>query len=91
VIVYCRMHGRSLCVVDKHPVGGFPQLRYRSPRWTAPWAEKSGIGSDNGTWNLRDTTSTTVEAEGCRDCGPRGLPVAALLAAFDGGLAKISL
>jgi hypothetical protein len=91
VIVYCRDHGSDLCIVEMSS-GRFAQLRSRDPRWRDRHAAMAQIeGRHNAVFNigLPDWSRPTVEARGCRDCGPRELPVQDLLAAFAAGLPKI--
>lgn len=90
--VYCRDHGQSMGVVDTAP-GGFPQFHTRSPRWRNRNAAELGHPDwrSNSWTNLREWTRPEVRGW-CRDCdGPRYLPVADLLEAFEAGRPKIDL
>jgi hypothetical protein len=92
VIVYCREHGRAVCVVDLNPIGKFPELRYRDPRWRNRYAPLVGItGRENAFFNLRETTRPTIEAAGCPQCGVRDLSVPDLLAAFEAGRSRVQV
>ena len=89
--IYCE-HDRVFGVVEHNPVGGFPELRVRSPRWRDRHAVAVGHpGRDNAHWNLAEWTRPTITAEGCRDCGLRELPVSDLLTAFEAGHSKYVL
>jgi hypothetical protein len=92
VKIYCE-HGRVFGVVELNPVGGFPELRVRTPRWRDRHAAALGHPDDrdNVHWRLAELIHPTYEAEGCRDCGPRQLPVRDLLAAFEAGRSKYVL
>ena len=76
VKIYCE-HGRVFGVVEPHPVGGFAELRVRTPRWRDRHAAALGHPEDrdNVHWRLAELNHPTYEAEGCRHCGPRELPV----------------
>jgi hypothetical protein len=92
VNVWCSEHGRSMGIVRLHK-GAWPEFVTRSPRWRDRNAAELGHPEerDNSWTNLREWTRPEVEAKGCRECGPRMLPVADLLAAFEGGRSKIAL
>jgi hypothetical protein len=80
-----------LCVVRPNPIGGFVELRYRTPRWRDRYAAITRLEShENAFYNLSEWTRPTVEVGGCRCCGVREISVADLLRAFEDGHAKIS-
>jgi hypothetical protein len=91
VIVYCRNHARSIGAVTLAP-GGFPQFSTRHPRWRDRFASQAGInGRDNELTNLRVAGGGEVQAWCPSEQEPRFLSVAALLAAFGAGSAKIQV
>ncbi len=90
--IFCQ-HSRVFGVVYQQAPGGDIKLRVRTPRWRNRHAVTLGHPEerDNSHWNLTLWTRPTVKAEGCRDCGPRQLPVQDLLAAFKAGRSKYVL
>ena len=88
--VYCP-HGRVFCVVDANP--GHPELRVRTPRWRDELSAQAGIPGerDNARWRLDVSHNSPIRAEGCRECGPRELPVRELLIALEAGELKYVL
>ena len=92
MIVYCREHGRAHGEVRLQPVGGFPEFRYREPRFRDRDAAMLGIeGRHNGGINLREWSRPTISSNGCRECGDREIKVATLLTGFDRGRSTISV
>jgi hypothetical protein len=90
VIVYCRIHGNDMGVVEPHPGSGLVQLSCRDPRWRDRFAAMAGIeGRHNSRQILEDRAISEIPVRGCRDCGPREVPIKDLLAAFAAGLPKI--
>jgi hypothetical protein len=79
-------------VVDRNPVGGFVEFRYRDPRARERNADAWGLdgGHDSAGFNL-DHRAAPVDSRGCPDCGVRDLPVAVLVEAFEEGRAKVAL
>jgi hypothetical protein len=91
VIIYCRVHGKEMGVVDRHPIGGFVRLSVREPRWRDRYAAEARLeGRYNSFQNLEGRAGTTIPAAGCRGCGPRELPIQHLVAAFAAGLPYIN-
>lgn len=92
MIVYCREHSLAHGVVRRNPVGGFVEFRFRDPRLHA--ARDAALGFDDRDTSgerLEERTVQMVQSKGCRDCGVRDLPIAALVEAFEEGRAKVSL
>lgn len=90
MIVYCRLHGQDMGVVEPHPGSGLAELAYREPRWRDRYAIAAGIkGRHNARQILEGRAITRIEVGGCRECGPRQVPIEDLLAAFAAGLPKI--
>ena len=90
MIVYCRIHGNDMGVVEPHPGNGQAELAYRDPRWRDRHAVMAGIeGRHNARHILEDRAIEVIEVGGCRECGPRPVPIKELLAAFAAGLPKI--
>ena len=90
MIVYCRFHGDVMGVVERHPVGGFPQLKYRGPRMRAHhMAAARHEGHDSAFQRLDNRSRPTLEAGGCERCGLREVQIKELRAAFEAGLPKI--
>jgi hypothetical protein len=88
VIVYCRVHGRSIGIV-KRQTGGFPSFETRHPRYRDHHYPYDDDRSNSFT-NLRRTSRSEVDAW-CRECGRRPVSVAALVAAFEEGRSKLPL
>lgn len=77
-------------VVEPHPGSGLAELAYREPRWRDRFAVAAGIeGRHNARQILEDRAIARVEVGGCRECGPREIPIKDLLAAYAAGLPKI--
>jgi hypothetical protein len=81
-------------VVERHPVGGFVQLRYRPSRIRRHHLEAAGLlndGRDAAFQRLEDRGRgvTTLQVTGCASCGSRDLSIRDLLAAFNAGLPKV--
>jgi hypothetical protein len=92
VIVYCDPHAGGLGEVALNPVGGFPEFRYRTPRFRDRYKAFYGIEDrHNGLINLREWGRETISVNGCRDCGEREIDVATLLTEFDRGRPKTFL
>lgn len=90
MIIWCRIHGNDMGVVEPHPGSGLAELAVRHPRWRNRFAVMAGIeGRHNERQILEDRAIANVEISGCRDCGPREVPIKDLLAAFNAGLPKI--
>jgi hypothetical protein len=91
VIVYCRSHARALGVVRRNPVGGFVEFKHRDARFRDRDAQEWGMDAhDTSFVRLDEWTRPMVESRGCRDCGVRDLPVAALVEAFEEDRAKVA-
>ena len=91
MIIYCRVHGEVMGVVDHHPGNGLAELRYRDPRWRQHHAALAGVeGRHNSRAILEDRAVTRIVAGGCASCGPRELPIKDLLDAFAAELPKIT-
>jgi hypothetical protein len=92
VIVYCRKHGRAIGEVRLQPIGGFPEFRYRTPRFRDRQAAALGVeGRHNALINLREWSRPTISPNGCRECGEREIKVTTLLTGFDRGRSAISV
>lgn len=92
MIVWCRIHGNDMGVVEPHPGSGLAELAYREPRWRNRSAVAAGIeGRHNARHILEDRAISMIEVGGCRDCGPREVPIKDLLAAYRAGLPKIRI
>jgi len=92
VIVYCRDHGNAAAIVERNPVRGFVELRWREPRFRNHHAKALGIDGRHNAWfRLEETTRPTVNVNGCRECGEREIEVVTLLTAFDLGRSTISV
>ena len=90
MIVWCRIHGNDMGVVERHPGSGLAELAYRDPRWRDRFSVIAGIeGRHNARQILEDRAIAMIKVGGCRECGLREVPIKDLLAAFAAGLPKI--
>lgn len=77
-------------VVEPHPRSGQAELSYRDPRWRDEYTVAAGIeGRHNARQILQDRAISMIDVGGCRECGPRKIPIKELLAAYAAGLPKI--
>jgi hypothetical protein len=93
VIVYCDAHARAHGVVRRNPVGGFIEYSFRDSRFRERNAQAWGFDGHDTSWERLEgrTRWLVVHSRGCRDCGVRDLPIAALVEAFKEGKSKLTL
>ena len=90
MIVWCRIHANDMGIVEPHPGSGLAELSYRDPRWRDRFGVMAGIeGRHNARQILEGRAIAMIAVGGCRECGPREIPIKDLLAAYNAGLPKI--
>jgi hypothetical protein len=78
-------------IVERVPATGKLRFAYRSARWRDRFSAMLPDHSHENSRRILDPADSMVEAEGCRCCGVRELPVEDLIEAFEEGRSKMSL